>query len=101
MLAVAGKTRRITVAAYPQGSGSRVVIGSDSRTDIAHLRQWLKAPRASDVVLPIAQEEHDALEAPASAGMAARLQELTDLKDAGLITQEEYETKRKDLLDRM
>ena len=42
MLAVAGKTMRVTVAAYPLGTGSRVVIGGDSRAAVANLRRWLR-----------------------------------------------------------
>jgi hypothetical protein len=42
MLAVAGKTKRVTVAAYPPGTGSRVVVGGDSTVDVARLRLCLK-----------------------------------------------------------
>jgi hypothetical protein len=41
-----------------------------------------------------------ALQAPAS-GTAVRLDELKTLRDRGLITEEEYETKRRQILDRM
>lgn len=42
MLLVAGKTKRVTVAAYPHGSGSRVVIGGDGRTDVARLKEHVR-----------------------------------------------------------
>ena len=99
-LLLANRTARITVAAYPRGSGSRVVIGGDlspTRGMLADvIRNLPSTPpeRATQQQgLPAAQE--------ASESLAGKLLELNALKEAGLITQEEYEAKRAELLGRM
>jgi hypothetical protein len=61
---------------------------SDDGLDATYLASSLRGGQA-----------HQAPEAPEPRSVSARLQELLELRDAGLITYEEYESRRKDILD--
>lgn len=99
MLAVAGKTVRTTLAAYPsEGGGSRLVVGGDDGQGVRELIQWAES-------LPVETEEEPPelppVEPSGERTLASKLRELTELKEAGLITPDEFEAKRKELLDKM
>ena len=102
-LALASKTVRLTVAAYPEERGSRLVIGGDDWTMIRATEQWARSlPDPSEWRPgPLAPEPTYAESASSAPTLPQRLRELAESKDAGLITQEEYEAKKKELLDRM
>ena len=94
------KTERITASAYPHEGGSRLVIGGDNFAVVGQIAEWARALRDDPQVLA-SPGIPDALPSPDSPekDAADRLRELARLKDQGLITQEEYEVKRRKLLE--
>ena len=94
------RTARVTVAAYPRGSGSRVIVGGDESSTVHMLSNVIRGlpetppERAAKDQAPVEQIDQPS-------GLAGKLFELNELKEAGLITPEEVEAKKKDLLDRM
>ena len=102
-LALGGKTVRLSIAVYPQEEGSRLVIGGDDWPMIRTAEQWaISLPSSGEWESgPLAQEPMYVEPQPRVPSLSEKLGELAESKDAGLITQEEYETKKKDLLDRM
>jgi Short C-terminal domain len=99
-LLLANRTARVTVAAYPYEGGSRLVIGGDDPATRNRLMEWARGLREGVLSAPVelAPPEN---RSPAGGTLAEKLQELNGLRDAGLITDEEFEAKKKDLLDRM
>ena len=98
-LLLAQRTVRVTFAAYPIEGGSRVVIGGDhnpARMEAVGWARRLPDPGEEVEEIPI---DEAATTSPSSP--AVRLRELAELRDQGLITEEEYEAKKTDLLDRM
>jgi hypothetical protein len=99
-LLLANRTARVTVAAYPHEGGSRLVIGGDDPATRNRLIEWARSLREGDLsaLVELTPPEN---RSPAGETLAEKLQELNGLRDAGLITDEEFEAKKKDLLDRM
>jgi hypothetical protein len=96
-------TLQITLAAYPAENGARLVIGGDDRQGVTGLKKWAKRlPKEPEPSQPLAPSELPE-NSPTTdrVSLADKLRELAELRDAGLITQEEYETKRAELLRRM
>ena len=98
------RTARVTVAAYPREGGSRVVLGGDEPATVQMLSDVIRslpetppqrATQQERPQLPVDQETYRA------GSLSDKLSELAQLKEAGLITQEEYEAKRAELLGRM
>jgi len=112
-LLLAERTVRITVAAYPIEGGSRAVVGGDSAQDVSRATRWASwLPKVSEAESSPAPPEQHASEQPAiepseppSAAVVPDIPEqirrLAELRDAGLITEEEFETKKAELLRRM
>jgi hypothetical protein len=90
-LMVAGKTKRVTVAAYPLGAGSRAVIGGDDRNAVTTIQRWVHR-------LQYAPAEEQIAEALPGQSTADRLRELDRLKESGLISDEEHRTSRARIL---
>ncbi len=67
-----------------------VTLLSDDGLDATYLASSLRGGQA---------REARAAEAPEPRSVQARLQELLELRDAGLVTYEEYESRRKSILD--
>lgn len=94
---------RVTVAAYPYEGGSRVVVGGDDVRLIPQLEDWVRslpaepARQISEPLPPEVDEEQPEPMQPTSS-IANKLHELNELRDERLITQEEYEAKRAELL---
>jgi len=97
LLLARNRTARVTVGAYPYEQGSRVIIGGD-RPPVA-LADWGRRLEEAAQKLPPPEPE-EGQPRPTST-LAQKLRELADLREAGLITPEEYEAKRRDLLDKM
>ena len=96
-LLLAQRTARVTVAAYSHEGGSRVVIGGDDLSVMDELANWARAlPTEPGALRPLEQRTENAAQS-----LADKLRELEDLRGAGLITQEEYEAKRAELLGRI
>ncbi len=101
LLIVAGRTLRVTVAAYPrEEGGSRVVVGGDDEGGIRVLAEWARTLPSEPEAVVAVEEPLELLAAPGPT-IADKLHELSELKEAGLITQEEYEAKKAELLGRM
>ena len=101
-LLLANRTARVTVAAYPHEGGSRLVIGGDNQATRKRLVQWARELREGDLqtseeLAPSTQHSH-ASDAPT---LATGLRLLSEARDAELISEEEFEAKKKELLDRM
>lgn len=99
-LLLARKTLRVTIAAYPQQSGCRAVVGGDDPAGAARLVDWARGLAADPRSLgeppePTGQAQES------SGSFSERLRELAELRDSGLLTSEEFEAKKRDLLDRM
>lgn len=96
-------TMRVTVAAYPYQGGSRVVVGGDDEITIRGLEDWIRGlatiptRQKSDPSQPEVVKDQPEPMQPTSS-IASKLRELNELRETGLITQEEYEAKRAELL---
>ena len=112
-LLLAERTVRVTVAVYPIEGGSRVVVGGDSAQDASRATSWASGlPKPSEGEPSPTPPEQQASEQPASEprgtpsptaalDIPEQIRRLAELRDAGLITQEEFETKKAELLRRM
>ncbi len=97
-LVLANTTTRTTVAAYPHEGGSRVVIGGDNFAVAGNLVEHLRGlsePTLNATEIPAEESP------PSQSSIAEKLRELSEARGAGLITPEEFEAKKRDLLDRM
>ena len=94
--ALANKTVRMTIAAYPHEGGSRVVAGGDHQLItgdlVRHLRD-LPAPGQAPVTPGVEGAGYT------QPSIAEKLRQLSEARDAGLLTQEEFEAKKRDLID--
>ena len=95
-------TDGITASALPHEGGSRLVLGGENSVVIRQIAEWARALKDDPEVLA-SPGIPDALPAPDSPERmtADRLRELAELKDSGLITAEEYEEKRRRLLEEL
>ncbi len=107
-LMLAGRTVRVTIAAYPIQGGSRVVVGGDSAQDVSSATSWASGlPKPGEGESSPASPEQKASEPPETPSptvapdIPEQIRRLAELRDAGLITQEEFETKKAELLRRM
>jgi hypothetical protein len=106
-LLLANKTARITLAVYPHEGGSRLVVGGDDPVTRNQLIEWARSLRDEEPQLllesPSVSPEQQTVEysTRTPTTLAEKLRELAELREAGLITEEEFEVKKKDLLDRM
>jgi hypothetical protein len=100
-LLLANRTARLTVAAYPHEEGARVIVGGEGMggEGPGALTDWVKRLAEEPSDLPPALEESKTHQDPRTLGETLR--ELAELKEAGLITPEEFEAKKRDLLDKM
>jgi hypothetical protein len=102
---------RITLGAFPIDGGARIAVGGDKPKAVEQAKNWARSLPEPSHGLPNPQEElaiepeQDPSLGPdhpsTGRSIAEALRELTELKDAGLITIEEYETKNAELLRRM
>jgi len=100
-LLLARRTQRVTIAAYPEPPGCRALIGGDDPAGAAKLVDWARGLAAASYTLDAPMEYEPPPEVGQSTPLADKLRELAKLKDSGLITEAEYEAKRRALLDRM
>jgi hypothetical protein len=106
-LIFAQKTARLTIAAHPIEGGSRLVIGGGSPEGVRMAAQWARGlPRPDEVPLPELSEPPttgpQGLASPREApDVPEQIGRLAELRDAGLITPEEFEAKKPELLGRM
>jgi hypothetical protein len=107
-LFLAERTVRVTIAAYPVEGGSRVVVGGDSAQDVWQATNWARGlPEPIDgeaLPAPPEQQANEPPETPhttVAPDIPEQIRRLAELRDAGLITQEEFETKKAELLRRM
>jgi hypothetical protein len=90
-LLLARSTVRVTLAAYPHEGGSRVTVGGDDLRAVEELSRWVREIAENPPTLPI----------PAARGAAERLRQLDGLKSAGLLSEQEYQAKRTQILGEM
>jgi Short C-terminal domain len=122
-LLLAERTVRVTITAYPIEGGSRVVVGGDNQQDIWQAINWARRlPKPGEGVPPEPADqqasepgeeappepaEQQAVEPPETTSPSVapdvpeQIRRLAELRDTGLITQEEFETKKAELLRRM
>lgn len=105
-LLLAQRTIRVTFAAYPIEGGCRLVVGGDHPQAVMQAVEWARTlPRpGSQSEVEESFSENAAQADPTTVEdrrPADTLRELAELRDQGLVTQEEYEAKKRDLLDRM
>lgn len=100
-LLLASKTLRTTCVVYEEETGCRIVIGGDDPIAKDTLRQWAKGlPQAGEEI--IGEEALELPEAsPSEIDVPRQIRALADLRDSGLLTQDEFEDKKQDLLGRM
>jgi hypothetical protein len=107
-LLLAERTVRVTIAAYSIEGGSRVVVGGDKDQDVSQATSWARGlPEPIDGEASPAPLQQQAREPPETQSptvapdIPEQIRRLAELRDAGLITQEEFETKKSELLRRM
>jgi hypothetical protein len=96
------------VRARPSGVGQAKIQTSASRQDWQRtLDSWVEEELVENKAAAVDPVEISALEGPtptegaASTDIPEQIRKLGELRDAGVLTEEEFEAKKKDLLDRM
>lgn len=96
------------VMVRPSGTGQSKVQTSASRLDWQQtLDSWVEKDLVENKAAAVDPAEISASEGPTPTGVAAstdipeQIRKLGELRDAGVLTEEEFEAKKKDLLDRM
>jgi putative oligomerization/nucleic acid binding protein len=99
---MSGAKEHFTITATPAPGGCRLRFGGDYGAGSAEYGRWLrKAPGPNpSITYPKdtggLQEEGDApLDIP------TQIRKLAELRDAGILSEEEFQTKKRDLLDRL
>jgi hypothetical protein len=90
-----------TITAAPAAGGCRLLYSGEYRADYDAFRRWLKTTPGPDPTIKLPEEGTVGRESNAPIDTPAQIRELAELRDAGVITAEEFESKQKDLLDRM
>jgi len=88
-----------TVTVKPVPGGCRLRFGGESRAGYDEYRHWLKTlpgptPASVEGATP-------ATEAETPADIPTQIQKLAELRDAGVVSEEEFQAKRRKLLDLM
>lgn len=88
---------QVVVTAYPEGTGmSRVTIVSDKKPEYAEpVIEWIQRE------LVVNKKATKSLPDLPTKGIPGQIRALAELRDAGAITPEEFEAKKRDLLDRL
>jgi hypothetical protein len=104
-LLLANSTVRITITAYPTDTGSRLVIGGDNpqavqtTIDYAHKLpkpgEWTPSPEQTST------QEIPASGTSGTPNLTEKLRVLAEAQEAGLITPEEFEAKKRNILDNL
>jgi len=63
-----------------------------------HFKQWIKTLPKPDPTLTVADAEPTGTKAPS---IPDEIRRLAELRDAGIVTNDEFEAEKRDLLDRM
>ena len=106
---------RVVVTAYPESPGiCKVTLTSEKKPEYAEpVAAWIqrelvektRAVEASQQTAPTPRQEGLATQQPTSSSGSGdipdQIRKLAELRDAGVISAEEFETKKRDLLDRM
>ncbi len=92
---------RVVIAAYPESSSvSRVTVTSERKPEYAEpVVEWIRHELV--VKRRAAMETHQGRPTTSGEDIPAQLRKLGELRDAGVLTEDEFEAKKKDLLDRM
>ncbi len=84
------------VTARPAQGGCRLHFGGEFGTDYKEYLRWLRSlPAPNPEISPAEEEPHIDIDSP------TQIQKLAKLRDAGIVTEEEFQAKKRDLLDRM
>jgi hypothetical protein len=98
-------TKRVTASAHPHPGGSRLILGGDDFVVMRQITEWARTLRPGDTVVGAnavpALSAADSQSALPQRSASERLRELAELRDAGLITPEEYEEKKRRLLEEL
>ena len=101
-------TYKAQVIASPAGTGRTKIQASASRPDWQRtLDSWIERElvenkaAAVDPADLVAPEEPSSTEVSANTDIPEQLRKLGQLRDSGVLTEEEFEAKKKDLLNRM
>jgi hypothetical protein len=106
---------KVVVTAYPESPGvSKVTLTSEKKPEYAEpVAAWIqrelvektRAVEASQQTAPTSRQEGLATRQPTasttSADIPDQIRKLAELRDAGVISADEFENKKRDLLDRM
>jgi Short C-terminal domain len=101
----ASRNVNFTITATPETGGCRVLFNGEYGAGYGEYQRWLKTLPGADQTL--SGEEEEVQESPAladeshSADIPAQIQRLAGLRDAGILTNEEFEAKKRELLDRL
>ena len=89
-----------TITASSAEGGCRLLIGGeDAAGDGRHyFKKWVRVLPEPDPTLTVADVEPTGTSAP---NIPDEIRRLAELRDAGIVTNEEFEAKKRELLDRM
>lgn len=93
---LAGRTVRSTVVAIPDEESTRVKLGGEPYEGIEDLQQWQKSLPEPGTI-----EEERLPELASADDIPGQIRKLAELRDAGIVTEEEFERKKAELLGRM
>lgn len=101
----ASRDTNFTITASPAKGGCRLLIGGEvaAGDGYYYFKRWVNSlPKPDPTLTVAAQEEAGADPTGAQApSIPDEIRRLAELRDAGIVTNEEFEAKKRELLDRM
>jgi Short C-terminal domain len=97
---VASRDTNFTITATSAEGGCRLLIGGEDAAGDGHyyFKKWVRLLPEPDPTLTVADVEPTETSAP---NIPDEIRRLAELRDAGIVTNEEFEAKKRELLDRM
>jgi len=96
----ASRDTNFTITASPAESGCRLLFGGEDAAGDGNyfFKRWVKQLPGPDPNLTVADTEPTKTNAPS---ITDEIRRLAELRDAGIVTDEEFKAKKRELLERM
>jgi Short C-terminal domain len=98
---MSGAKEHFTITVTPAPGGCRVRFGGEGGGGFASYRRWLKNAPTPNPTITYPKISGRLQEEDVPRDIPTQIQKLAELHDAGVLTEEEFQTKKRDLLDRM
>lgn len=97
----ASRDVHFTITATPDVGGCRLLFGGERSAVYEEFLAWVEDAPSPNPNIVVPEEAVAAEGGEMPAGVPDQIRELAKLRDAGIVSQEEFEMKKRDLLDRM